>query len=114
MKASMAMMKKDIYSFSKEEAWVKKVGELIRRHEIEINDLKKSYEPDKLKLKADREALDVQKKAFAEEKKGFQQVVTYLLHSNEFNCALGDVYTKLLNYEKHLGLVASFKLHESG
>ncbi|MFS8002513.1 hypothetical protein Hanom_Chr13g01202951 [Helianthus anomalus] len=66
MKASMAIMKKDIDNFSnKEEAWVKKVGELTRRHEIEIGDLKKSKEVDKLKLKADREALDVQKKAFA-------------------------------------------------
>ncbi|KAJ0792663.1 hypothetical protein HanOQP8_Chr01g0020531 [Helianthus annuus] len=111
MKASMAAMKKDIDSFSKkEDAWVKK-----------------------LKLKAGREALDVQKKAFAEEKEGlkasvvqatsdnqwlieqgFQKVVTYLLHSTDFNSALGDVYTKLLNYGKHLGLVAGFKLHEFG
>ncbi|MFS7935231.1 hypothetical protein Hanom_Chr05g00401041 [Helianthus anomalus] len=117
MKASMATLKKDIDSFSKnEEAWVKK-----------------SIEADKLKLKSDKEALDVQKKAFVEEKEGlkasvvqatgdnqwlieqgFQQVVTYLLHSTEFNSALGDVYTKLLNYGKHLALVASFKLHKSG
>ncbi|MFS7929329.1 hypothetical protein Hanom_Chr04g00331241 [Helianthus anomalus] len=41
-------------------------------------------------------------------------VVTYLLHSTEFNSALGEVYTKSLNYGKHLGLVAGFKLHESG
>ncbi|KAF5810202.1 hypothetical protein HanRHA438_Chr04g0176321 [Helianthus annuus] len=134
LKASMAAMKKDIDSFSKkEEAWVKKVGELTRRYEIEIGDLKKSKEADKLKVKADREALEVQKKTFAEEKEGlkasmvqatgdnhwlieqgFQQVVTYLLHSTEFYSALGDVYTKLLNYGKHLGLVAGFKLHESG
>ncbi|KAJ0700957.1 hypothetical protein HanOQP8_Chr10g0373911 [Helianthus annuus] len=133
MKASMAAVKKDIDSFSKkEEAWVKKVGELTRRHEIEIVDLKKKMEVDMLKLKADRQALDVQKKAFAEEKEGlkasvvqatgdnqwlieqgFQQVVTYLLHSNKFNSALGDVYTKLFNYRKHLGLVVGFKLHES-
>ncbi|MFS7998814.1 hypothetical protein Hanom_Chr12g01158431 [Helianthus anomalus] len=132
MKASMAAMKKDIDSFSKkEEAWVKKVGDLTRRHEIEIGDLKKSSEEDKLKLKADREALDVQKNAFAEEKEGlkasvfqatgdnqwlieqdFHQVVTYLLHSTEFNSALGDVYMKLLNYGKNLGLVVGFKLHE--
>ncbi|KAJ0589521.1 hypothetical protein HanIR_Chr04g0187191 [Helianthus annuus] len=134
MKAFMAIMKKDIDSFAKKEAaWVKKVGELTCRHEIEIGDLKNSFEADKMKLKADREALDVQKKAFAEKKEGlkasvvqatgdnqwlieqgFQQVVTYLLHSTEFNSALGDVYTKLLNYGKHLGLVAGFKLHESG
>ncbi|KAJ0669138.1 hypothetical protein HanPI659440_Chr17g0697591 [Helianthus annuus] len=134
MKASMAAMKKDIDGFSKkEEAWVKKVGELTRMHEIEINDLKESFEADKLKLKADKEALDVQKKAFVEEKEGlkasvvqatgdnqwlieqgFQKVVTYLLHSTEFNSALGEVYTKLLNCGKHLGLVAGFKFHESG
>ncbi|KAJ0530714.1 hypothetical protein HanRHA438_Chr10g0463931 [Helianthus annuus] len=76
MKASMAAMKKDIDSFSKtEEAWVKKVGELTRRHEIEIGDLKKKMEADKLKLKADRQALDVQKKAFAEEKEGLKASV---------------------------------------
>ncbi|KAF5760060.1 hypothetical protein HanXRQr2_Chr16g0748871 [Helianthus annuus] len=98
-----------------------------------MNDLKKSFEADKLKLKADREALDVQRKAFDEEKEGlkasaaqatgdnqwlieqgFHQVVTYLLHSNDSNSTLGEVYTKLLNYGKHLGLVAGFKLHESG
>ncbi|MFS7968321.1 hypothetical protein Hanom_Chr09g00796051 [Helianthus anomalus] len=106
MKGSMASMKKDIDGFEK----MKNLG-----------------------LKADREALDVQNKAFAEEKEGlkafvvqatgdnqwlikhdFQQVVTYLFHSTEFNSALGDVYTKVLNYGKHLGLVAGFKLHESG
>ncbi|MFS8021322.1 hypothetical protein Hanom_Chr16g01426021 [Helianthus anomalus] len=134
MEASMAVMKKDIDSFSKkEETWVKKVGELTHGHEIEISDLKKSFEVDKLKLKADRETLDVQKKVFVEEKEGlkasvvqatcdnqwlieqgFQQVVTYLLHSTEFNYPLGEVYTKLLNYGKHLGLVDGFKLHESG
>ncbi|KAM0052982.1 hypothetical protein Hdeb2414_s0007g00254731 [Helianthus debilis subsp. tardiflorus] len=57
MKSSMAVMKKEINGFSKkEEVWVKKVGELTRRHEIEMNDLKKSFEADKLKLKVDREA----------------------------------------------------------
>ncbi|MFS8017142.1 hypothetical protein Hanom_Chr15g01376881 [Helianthus anomalus] len=134
VKSSMAVMKKEINGFSKkEEAWVKKVGELTRRHEIEMNDLKKSFEADKLKLKADTEALDVQRKAFDEEKEGlkafvaqetgdkqwlieqgFHQVVTYLFHSYEFNSSLGEVYTKLLNYGKHLGLIAGFKLHESG
>ncbi|KAM0027541.1 hypothetical protein Hdeb2414_s0019g00541441 [Helianthus debilis subsp. tardiflorus] len=76
MKASMAAMKKEVEGFSKkEEAWVKKVGELTRRHEIEMNDLKKSFEADKLKVKADREALDVQKKAFDEEKEGLKALV---------------------------------------
>ena len=45
---------------------------------------------------------------------GFHQVVTYLLHSKEFNSALGEVYTKLLNLGKHQGLIAGYKLHESG
>ncbi|XP_035838345.1 uncharacterized protein LOC118485926 [Helianthus annuus] len=43
-----------------------------------------------------------------------EDVVTYLLHSKEFNSALGDVYTKLLNLGKHQGLTAGYKLHESG
>ncbi|MFS7976344.1 hypothetical protein Hanom_Chr10g00891381 [Helianthus anomalus] len=90
MKAYMAAMKKDIDGFAKkEESWVKKVGELTCRHEIEVGDLKKKMEADKLQLKADREALDVQKKAFAEEKEGLKASV-------------------------HLGLVARFKLHVSG
>ncbi|KAJ0696354.1 hypothetical protein HanLR1_Chr10g0356191 [Helianthus annuus] len=64
LKASMAAMKKEVDGFSKKkEAWVKKVGELTRKHEVEMNDLKKSFEADKLNLKADREALDVQKKS---------------------------------------------------
>ncbi|KAJ0678126.1 hypothetical protein HanOQP8_Chr12g0444371 [Helianthus annuus] len=98
---------------------------------VKIGDSFKDASADK--LKADRETMDVQKKAFAEEKEGlkvsvvqatgdnqwlieqgFQEVVTYLLHSKEFKSTLGDVYTKLLNYGKHLGLVAGFKLHESG
>ncbi|KAM0000749.1 hypothetical protein Hdeb2414_s0410g00888021 [Helianthus debilis subsp. tardiflorus] len=124
-KASMAAMKKEIESFVvKEKSWVVKVHELTKRHKIELNDVKKRMEADRLQLKADREALNVQQKAFLNEKEGlkaslsqatsdnqwliehgFQQVVTNLLHSTEFNSALGDVYTKLLNHGKHLGFV---------
>ncbi|MFS7977795.1 hypothetical protein Hanom_Chr10g00908151 [Helianthus anomalus] len=43
-----------------------------------------------------------------------KKVVTYLLNSNEFNYALGEVYTKLLNLGKHQGFIAGFNLHESG
>ncbi|KAJ0545948.1 hypothetical protein HanRHA438_Chr08g0340361 [Helianthus annuus] len=134
MKSSMAMMRKEIDGFpKKEEAWAKKVGELTRRHEIEMDDLKKSFEADQLKLKADGEALTVQQKAFEAEKEGlkalvaqstgdnqwliqqgFHQVITYHLHSKEFNYALGEVYTELLNLGKYQGLIACYKLHESG
>ncbi|KAJ0609078.1 hypothetical protein HanHA89_Chr03g0115901 [Helianthus annuus] len=134
MKSSIASMKKEIAGFAeKEAAWRKEVGDLKKMHEIEMGDLKKSFEANLLKLKADREALAVQQQAFREEKEGlkasvgratadnqwliehgFQQVVTYLLHSKEFNSALGDVYTKLLNLGKHQGLIAGYKLHESG
>ncbi|KAJ0789424.1 hypothetical protein HanPI659440_Chr05g0203411 [Helianthus annuus] len=49
MKSSMAAMKKEIDVFAeKEKAWVKKVGELTRSHEIELGDLKKSFEADRL------------------------------------------------------------------
>ncbi|KAJ0435513.1 hypothetical protein HanOQP8_Chr17g0676941 [Helianthus annuus] len=110
-----------------------KVHELTKRHEIELSNEKKRMEADRLHLKADREALNVQQKAFLDEKErlkaslsqatsdnqwliehGFQQVVTYLLHSIEFNSALGDVFKKLLNHGKHLGFVAGYKAHESG
>ncbi|MFS7967493.1 hypothetical protein Hanom_Chr09g00786371 [Helianthus anomalus] len=133
MKASMATMKKQSEGFAeKEKAWVMKVGEFTSRHEVEMNELKKRMEVDKLQLKANTEALNVQKKAFLEEKEGlkaslaqvtsdnqwqiehrFQQVVTYLLHSKEFNSALVDVYTKLLNHGKHLGSIVGYKAHES-
>ncbi|KAF5788217.1 hypothetical protein HanXRQr2_Chr10g0461581 [Helianthus annuus] len=59
--------------------------------------------------KKGKEALSVAQKAFD----GFQQVVTYLLHSAKFNSALGEVYTKLLNLGKHQGLIG-YKLHEAG
>uniref|UniRef100_A0A251UFU0 Putative transposase (Putative), gypsy type n=1 Tax=Helianthus annuus TaxID=4232 RepID=A0A251UFU0_HELAN len=134
MKSSIASMKKEIAGFAeKEAAWRKEVSDLKKMHGIEMGDLKKSFEANLLKLKADREALAVQQQAFREEKEGlkasvgratadnqwliehgFQQVVTYLLHSKEFNSALGDVYTKLLNLGKHQGLIAGYKLHESG
>ncbi|MFS8023468.1 hypothetical protein Hanom_Chr16g01451801 [Helianthus anomalus] len=133
-KASMAAMKMEIKGFvEKEKAWVVKVHKLTTMHEIELNNMKKRMEADKLQLKADRDALNVQQKAFLDEKEGlkaslsqatsdnqwlikhgFHQVVTYLLHSTEFNYALGDVYTKLLNHGKHLGFVAGYKAHESG
>ncbi|MFS8003842.1 hypothetical protein Hanom_Chr13g01218641 [Helianthus anomalus] len=45
---------------------------------------------------------------------GFQQVVTYLLHSSEFNQALGAVYTKLLAHGRHQGLVVGYKACEAG
>ncbi|KAJ0714761.1 putative translation Initiation factor eIF-4e, eukaryotic translation initiation factor 4E (eIF-4E) [Helianthus annuus] len=134
MKSSLASMKKEVAGFAeKEAAWKKEIEDLKKMHAIEMGDLKKSFEANLLKLKADREALSVQQKAFREEKEGlkasvgqvtadnqwliehgFQQVVTYLLHSKEFNSALGDVYTKLLNLGKHQGLTAGYKLHESG
>ncbi|MFS7989550.1 hypothetical protein Hanom_Chr11g01048241 [Helianthus anomalus] len=134
MKSSLASMKKEIAGFAeKEAAWKKEVNDLKKMHDIEMSDLRKSFEANLLKLKADREALAVQQQAFREEKEGlkasvgqvtadnqwliehgFQQVVTYLLHSKEFNSALGDVYTKLLNLGKHQGLTVGYKLHESG
>ncbi|KAF5787541.1 hypothetical protein HanXRQr2_Chr10g0453951 [Helianthus annuus] len=129
MKASIAAMKKEIACFAeKEEAWLKKVDDLSKKHEIEMSDFKKSFEADREKLKANREALFVQQSAFDAEKEGlkaavarttsdnqwlieqgFQQVVTYLLHSKEFNSALGEVYTKLLILGKHQGLIAGWR-----
>ncbi|KAJ0908789.1 hypothetical protein HanRHA438_Chr07g0314361 [Helianthus annuus] len=120
MKASIAAMKNEIACFAeKEEAWSKKVNDLSKQHEIEMSDFKKSFEADREKLKANREALFVAVARTTSDnqwliEQGFQQVVTYLLHSKEFNSALGEVYTKLLNLGKHQGLIAGYKLHESG
>ncbi|KAM0050543.1 hypothetical protein Hdeb2414_s0007g00225231 [Helianthus debilis subsp. tardiflorus] len=103
-----------------EKAWVVKVGDLTSRHEVEVNELKKQME-----------ALNVREKAYLEEKEGlktsfaqvtsdnkwliehgFQQVVTYLLHSSEFNKALGDVYTKLLVHGRHRVFTTGYKACE--
>ncbi|KAM0016980.1 hypothetical protein Hdeb2414_s0028g00702841 [Helianthus debilis subsp. tardiflorus] len=112
LEASMVAMKKEVEGFSrKEESWAKKVEELTKKHEVEVNNLKKGFEADCLKLKADRETLAVQQKAFDEEKDGLKASVA---QANKFDYALGEVYTKLLNLGKHQGLIAGYKLHESG
>ncbi|KAJ0907666.1 hypothetical protein HanRHA438_Chr07g0301761 [Helianthus annuus] len=60
-KASMAAMKKEIEGFAeKGKSWLVKVHELTKRHEIELSNEKKRMEADRLQLKADREALNVQ------------------------------------------------------
>ncbi|MFS8017101.1 hypothetical protein Hanom_Chr15g01376351 [Helianthus anomalus] len=85
MKASMAAIKKEVDGFfKKEEAWAKKIEELTRRHEIEVNDLKKSFEADRLKLKADRKALNVKQMAFEEEKEGLKSLVTQATGDNQW------------------------------
>ncbi|KAJ0501718.1 hypothetical protein HanHA300_Chr11g0404121 [Helianthus annuus] len=97
MKSSMAAMKKEIAGFAeKEEAW----------------DKKRVFDEEKEGLKA-----SVARSTFDNQwliEQGFHHVVTYLLHSKEFNSALGEVYTKVLNLGKHQGLIAGYKLHESG
>ncbi|KAM0061591.1 hypothetical protein Hdeb2414_s0004g00137911 [Helianthus debilis subsp. tardiflorus] len=133
MKASMAALKKENEGFAeKEKTLLLKFADLTSKHEVDMKELRKRLEAEELQDKAYREALDVQRKAFLEDKEGlkasltqatianqwliehgFQQVVTYLLHSTEFNSALGDMYTKLLNHGKHLGFVADYKAHES-
>ncbi|MFS8024460.1 hypothetical protein Hanom_Chr16g01463491 [Helianthus anomalus] len=126
MKASSAALKKEAESFAeKEKILLSKVDDLTSKYEADMKEFKKHLEVDRLEVKADRDALVVQQKDFLQEKEvvtsdnqwliehRFQQVVTYLLHSNEFNSALGDVYTKLLNNGKHLGFIAGYKAHES-
>ncbi|MFS7988841.1 hypothetical protein Hanom_Chr11g01039601 [Helianthus anomalus] len=114
MKSSMATMKKEIDGFpKKEEVWAKKVGESTRRHGIEMNDLKKSF--DQLKLKADGEALTVRQKAFEEEKEGLKALVAQSTGDNHWLIEQGfHQVTKLLNLGKYQGLIAGYKLHESG
>ncbi|KAJ0793176.1 hypothetical protein HanOQP8_Chr01g0026721 [Helianthus annuus] len=76
-KASMAAMRKEIEGFAeKEKSWVVKVHELTKRHEIKPSNEKKRMEADWLQLKADREALNVQQKAFLDEKEDLKASVT--------------------------------------
>ncbi|KAJ0693526.1 hypothetical protein HanPI659440_Chr15g0598111 [Helianthus annuus] len=79
------------------------------------------------------EALSAREKASSEEKEGleaslaqvtkdnkwliehgFQLVITYLLHSSEFNRTLGNVYTKLLVHGRHQGYTAGYEACEAG
>ncbi|KAJ0809982.1 hypothetical protein HanPI659440_Chr01g0021441 [Helianthus annuus] len=103
MKANMAALKKETEGFTEKElAWQKKVHELTQRHEVEFG-----------KLKQQAEELDASLVQLAKDNKwlieyGFQQVVTYLLHSSEFNSALGDVYSKLLIHGRHQGYTVGY------
>ncbi|KAJ0727669.1 hypothetical protein HanLR1_Chr07g0232401 [Helianthus annuus] len=116
MKASMASMKKEIVSFAKKEkAWVKKMQEVTSRHEVEVEGLKKEMEALKVREKTslkEQEVLKADNRWLIEH--GFQQVVTYLLHSSEFNQALGAMYMKLLAHGRHQGLVVGYKACEDG
>ncbi|KAJ0795950.1 hypothetical protein HanPI659440_Chr04g0156441 [Helianthus annuus] len=99
-----------------------KVGELTQRHEVEVSELKKQVEALKAREEAsskEKEGLEASLAQVTKDNKwliehGFQQVVTYLLHSSEFNRALGDVYTKLLVHGRHRGYTAGYEAYEAG
>ncbi|KAJ0922637.1 hypothetical protein HanPSC8_Chr05g0206221 [Helianthus annuus] len=116
VKASIDTLKKDSGEFAKkEEAWGKKVEELNHSHETEVEGLKKQLEASL----EEKNRLTVSHAQVANENKwhiehGFQQVVSYLLHSAEFNSVLGDVYNKLLIHGRHQGYVAGYKACQSG
>ncbi|KAJ0454660.1 hypothetical protein HanIR_Chr15g0742641 [Helianthus annuus] len=116
MNASIAALKKESKGFAeKEKVWQVKVHELTQRHEIEVNELKKQVEAslkEKEELEASLAQLAKDNKWLIEH--GFQQVVTYLLHSSEFNSALGDLYTKLLVYGRHQGYTAGYEACQAG
>ncbi|KAJ0443663.1 hypothetical protein HanOQP8_Chr16g0623981 [Helianthus annuus] len=105
----------------KEKAWMVKVGELTSRHETEVNELKKQIEVLSVREKASSEEKEGLKASLAQVtsdnkwliEHGFQQVVTYLLHSSEFNKALGDVYTKLCVHGRHQGFTAGYNACEA-
>ncbi|KAF5791494.1 hypothetical protein HanXRQr2_Chr09g0395421 [Helianthus annuus] len=103
MKSSLASMKKEIAGFAEKEAAWRKEALAVQQQ---------AFREEKEGLKASVGQVTADNQWLIEH--GFQQVVTYLLHSKEFNSALGDVYTKLLNLGKHQGLTAGYKLHDSG
>ncbi|KAF5764263.1 hypothetical protein HanRHA438_Chr15g0702401 [Helianthus annuus] len=114
MKATMVALKKESEGFAeKEKAWVMKVGELSQRHEVEVNELKKQVEALKAREEAsskEKEGLEASLAQVTKDNKwliehGFQQIVTYLLHSSEFNRPLGDVYAKLLVHGRHQAML---------
>ncbi|KAJ0837522.1 hypothetical protein HanRHA438_Chr16g0779091 [Helianthus annuus] len=109
MKATISTLKKKNAGLVKKgETLSKKVEELTQKHEAEVCELKKQVEA----LEASRVQLSDDNKWLIEH--GFQQVVTYLLHSTEFNSVLGGVYGKLLEHGRHQGYVADYKACQSG
>ncbi|MFS7965232.1 hypothetical protein Hanom_Chr09g00759741 [Helianthus anomalus] len=89
--------------------------EVTSRHEVEVEGLKKEVEALKVREKTsleEQEVLKADNRWLIEH--GFQQVVTFLPHSSEFNQVLGAVYTKLLAHGRHRGLVAGYKACEAG
>ncbi|MFS8018728.1 hypothetical protein Hanom_Chr15g01395411 [Helianthus anomalus] len=116
MKAIIAALKKEKEGFAEKElAWQKKVNELTQRHEAEIGELKQQAEAsmkEKDELEATLAQLAKDNKWLIEQ--GFQQVVTYLLHSYEFNSALGDVYSKLLIHGRHQGYTVGYDAGVAG
>ncbi|MFS8007797.1 hypothetical protein Hanom_Chr14g01265241 [Helianthus anomalus] len=91
MKANMAALKKEIEGFAEKlRAWQKKKEELGASL---------------AQLAKDKQWLI---------KYGFQQVVTYLLHSSEFNNAIGDVYSKLLIHGRHQGYTVGYDAGATG
>ncbi|MFS8021359.1 hypothetical protein Hanom_Chr16g01426511 [Helianthus anomalus] len=122
MKASMVSLKKESEGFAEmEKALVMKVGELIQRYELEVNKLKKQDEALKAREEPSskvKEGLEASSAQVTEDNKWliqhcFQQVDTYLLHSSEFNRALGDVYTKLLIHGRNQGYTAGYEACEA-
>ncbi|KAF5757067.1 hypothetical protein HanXRQr2_Chr17g0822291 [Helianthus annuus] len=134
MKALLVALKQEVEGYAeKEKKLLLRIDELSSQHKNGMTELEKHLEADKVQVRVDRAALEVQKKALLEQKEGlkaslaqatgnnkwliehgFQQVVTYLLHSSELNKALSDVYTKLLAHGRHQGFVASYKACEFG
>ncbi|KAM0058366.1 hypothetical protein Hdeb2414_s0005g00169421 [Helianthus debilis subsp. tardiflorus] len=109
MKATMSTLKKENEGLvKKEETLAKRVEELTQKHEVEVGELKKQVEA----LEASRVQLTDDNKWLIEH--GFQQVVSDLLHSVEFNSVLGGVYGKLFEHGRHQGYVAGYKACQSG
>ncbi|MFS7917749.1 hypothetical protein Hanom_Chr03g00192861 [Helianthus anomalus] len=98
----MASLKKETEGFAeKEKACQMKVHKLTQSHEVENEGLKASL----AQLARDNKWLI---------EHGFQQVVTYLIHSSEFNRALGDVYSKLLIHGRHQGYIVGYDAGAAG
>ncbi|KAJ0429918.1 hypothetical protein HanHA300_Chr17g0662931 [Helianthus annuus] len=71
---------------------------------------------DASKKKASMAAMKKEVEGFSKKEEDWAKKVEELTrkHEIEFNSALGEVYTKLLNLGKYQGLIAGYKLHESG
>ncbi|KAF5775605.1 hypothetical protein HanXRQr2_Chr13g0613951 [Helianthus annuus] len=115
----VAVLPQGVASFRKRMHEYEEFSKKKDKMKATMSTLKKENEGLVGELKKQVEALEASRVQLTDDNKwliehGFQKVVTYLLHSAEFNSVLGGVYGKLLEHRRHQGYVAGYKACQSG